>query len=123
MEVSYWVGWVSVIKGGQDVSGLRHDGGKLHDVSFLRIKKWENASFLIKWDVIAPIKETVKHKRILINIPATRFLDIMHIPMPDLKPIDKVIKTKLNIAPAIKPKPLSSYYQEVVVVNGLCLLV
>lgn len=123
MEVSYWVRWLSVIGGGQDISGLRHDGGKIHEVFFLGIKKGDNASLLIKGEVIAPIKETIKHKSVLIDIPAAGFLDIMHIAVPDLKAVDKVIKTKLDIAPAIKPKPLSSDYQEVVVVNGLCLLV
>jgi hypothetical protein len=103
----------------QDISGLRHDGGKLHEVFFISIKKGENASLLIKGEVIAPIKETIKHKSVLIDIPATGFLDIMHIAVSDLKAVHKVIKTKLDITPPIKPKPLSSYYQEVVVVNGL----
>jgi hypothetical protein len=119
----YWLSWLSWIGSGQDISGLRHDSGKLDNISFLGIKKGENASLLIIRDVTSPIKETIKHKRILIHIPTTGLLHILHIPMFDFKPIDKIVKTKLHITPAIKPKPLSSDYQEVVVVDGLCLLV
>lgn len=43
--------------------------------------------------------------------------------MANLVPIDKVIETKLDITPPIKPESLSSDYQEVVVINGFGLIV